>query len=301
MEGKILLKDIFQFDALLARPEFKGRRIKLRFNKNWGDYNFVVDYINQSDDFLPWLLSNGSEKKSRNRNDDIQFQFIEVEYHKWLFVGAYLIKEKDSKIKKVAYGNHDVKYALAERIEDYDKYIEKLVVDHTNTGQSWFYVDRRRTDFVEVAEIANRSYFEKTIDFPGYENLSMTYEKLKTNWNNRTWREHLSTVYGVYLITDTKTGKLYVGSAYGDNGMYGRWSAYLNDGYDKLELEDNKYPNKRLKEIVDKKGIDYIKKYFQYSILEIFTKNELGKQKALNREKYWKKVLQSREFGYNAN
>lgn len=37
----------------------------------------------------------------------------------------------------------------------------------------------------------------------------MTYEKLKTNWNNRTWREHLSTVYGVYLITDTKTGKLY--------------------------------------------------------------------------------------------
>ena len=35
--------------------------------------------------------------------------------------------------------------------------------------------------------------------------------------------------------------------------------------------------------------------------MEIFSKNELGKQKALNREKYWKKVLQSREFGYNAN
>ena len=56
-----------------------------------------------------------------------------------------------------------------------------------------------------------------------------------------------------------------------------------------------------MKEIVDKKGIDYIKKHFQYSILEIFSKSELGKQKALNREKYWKKVLQSREFGYNAN
>ena len=52
---------------------------------------------------------------------------------------------------------------------------------------------------------------------------------------------------------------------------------------------------------MDKKGIDYIKKHFQYSILEIFPKSELGKQKALNREKYWKKVLQSREFGYNAN
>ncbi len=65
----------------------------------------------------------------------------------------------------MAYGNRDVKYALAEKIEDYDKYIEKLVVDHTNTGQSWFHVDRRRTDFVEVAEIANRSYFEKTMKF----------------------------------------------------------------------------------------------------------------------------------------
>ncbi len=54
-------------------------------------------------------------------------------------------------------------------------------------------------------------------------------------------------------------------------------------------------------EIVEKYGISYIKKYFQYSLLEIFPKNEVGKQKALQRERYWKKVLKSKEHGYNAN
>ena len=66
-------------------------------------------------------------------------------------------------------------------------------------------------------------------------------------------------------------------------------------------MEENRYPNKRLCEIVEKYGINYIKKYFQYSLLEIFPKNEVEKQKALQREQYWKKVLKSKEHGYNAN
>lgn len=301
MSQVIYLKDIFHFDELLSRPEYKGRRIKLRFNKNWEDYDFVAEYIGASEDFLPWILSNGSDKKSRNRDDDIQFQFIEVGYHQWLFVGAYLIKEKDSQVQQVAYGNHRVKYALAERLEEYDKFIERVLVHHTNTGQSWFYVNRQTIESVEVASVSNTSYFNKSSHFPGYENISYSYQELKKNWSDRSWKEQLSAVYGVYVITDTKNGKLYVGSAYGDGGVYGRWSTYLSDGYDKTEVEDNRYPNKRLWELVDKHGISYVQKHFQYSLLEIFPKNEVGKQKALEREQYWKQVFQSREHGYNAN
>lgn len=302
MGEKIFLKDIFRFDELLSKHELKGKRIKLRFNKNWGRkefyFDFVQSYKEQSDLFLPYLLSMSNH---RNNESDIQFQFIEVEYHKWLFVGAYLIKEKDSQSFYDEKRGWDVRYALAEKLTTYEKYEEKILVDFTNRGQSWFYVNTQIINSVPVYELLSKSYFEKSINFPGYENLSMSYEELKKHWNNRTWREHLSTVYGVYLITDTKTGKQYVGSAYGDNGIYGRWSVYLSEGYDKSELEAGQYPNKRLKEIVDKKGIEYIKKHFQYSILEIFSKNEIGKQKALNREKYWKNVLKSKEFGYNAN
>ncbi|MFS9089853.1 GIY-YIG nuclease family protein [Streptococcus infantis] len=265
MNEKIYLKDIFRFNELLLQSEYKGYRIKLRFNKNWDDYSFVDDYISGSEDFLPWILSNGSDKKSRNRRNEIQFQFIEVEYHKWLFVGAYLIKEKNSQIKKVTYGNHHVKFALAERLKEYDKFIEKVLVNHTNTGQSWFYVNPKIIESVVVESVSSISYFNQTSQFPGYENISFSYQELKKNWANSSWRQYLSAVYGVYVITDAKTGKLYVGSAYGDNGVYGRWSTYLSEGYDKSEMEENRYPNKRLYEIVEKYGISYIKKYFQYS------------------------------------
>ena len=35
-------------------------------------------------------------------------------------------------------------------------------------------------------------------------------------------------------------------------GFTGRWSTYLSEGYDKSEMEENRYPNKRLCEIVGK-------------------------------------------------
>ena len=41
--------------------------------------------------FVPWILSVGSDKKKRLSEIDTVFQFIELEPHKWLFVGAYEI------------------------------------------------------------------------------------------------------------------------------------------------------------------------------------------------------------------
>jgi hypothetical protein len=32
---------------------------------------------------------------------------------------------------------------------------------------------------------------------------------------------------GVYLITDISNGKMYVGSAYGENMILGRWESYV--------------------------------------------------------------------------
>lgn len=294
---RILLKDIFNFDELLSRPEYKGRRIKIRFNKSWIDYDFMKGYHDKDDDFIPWILSRGSDKKSRNNPRDIQFQFIEVEYHKWLFVGAYLILDRDSRVH-----TNGVKYASAQRLTEFDKYKERLILNWKNKGQSWFYTNRSTIDNeMEVELVSSQSYFDRNIDFPEFENLSRSYSDLKKHFNNPNWRNQLSFVYGVYVITDTKTGKLYVGSAYGQDGIYGRWSAYLKDGYDKEECEDNQYPNKELRELVNNKGFKYIQTNFQYTLLEIFSKNDIGKQKALDREKYWKQVLKTREHGYNEN
>lgn len=97
----------------------------------------------------------------------------------------------------------------------------------------------------------------------------------------------------MYLITDINKGKLYVGSATSDYGMLlQRWRSYADNGHG---------GNKRLKEIVDSDGIDYVRSYFQYSILENYNA-KVDDGVILERESWWKEILQTRgEFGYNDN
>lgn len=96
----------------------------------------------------------------------------------------------------------------------------------------------------------------------------------------------------VYLITDRSNGKLYVGSATSDSGMLlQRWANYIDSGHG---------GNKELIELVNKEGIDYIKRNFQYSILENYNAR-VDDSVILERESWWKETLQSRKFGYNAN
>ena len=50
----------------------------------------------------------------------------------------------------------------------------------------------------------------------------------------------------------------------------------------------------------EEKGFDYVKKYFQYSILENYNA-KIDDHIILERESWWKDTLQSRKHGYNAN
>jgi len=80
---------------------------------------------------------------------------------------------------------------------------------------------------------------------------------------------------------------MYVGSAYGENMILGRWQSYIKTGNgDNAELR--------------KLSFDYIKKNFKFSILDIF-KSTTDDQTIILRECWWKSVLQTREFGYNIN
>ena len=57
---------------------------------------------------------------------------------------------------------------------------------------------------------------------------------------------------------------------------------------------------KKLKELVEEKGLKYIQENFQYSILETFT-DDASDEYIIARESFWKEVLLTRIFGYNAN
>jgi hypothetical protein len=56
--------------------------------------------------------------------------------------------------------------------------------------------------------------------FPGFEDIDLSFEELEALVRNTRpdWMAALASVKGIYLISDTNTGKRYIGSAYGDQG-----------------------------------------------------------------------------------
>ena len=129
--------------------------------------------------------------------------------------------------------------------------------------------------------------------FNGYQNVSITHKELReiVSNNELSWKLALSSVKAIYVITDIKTGKLYIGSAYGREGLLNRWNKYVTN----LTGE-----NKEFEALVKEKGEGYIPNNFKYSILEIFdtkTKDDY----ILERENYWKNVFETKKFGMNKN
>lgn len=106
------------------------------------------------------------------------------------------------------------------------------------------------------------------------------------------WKAALANVKGVYVITDRKNGKKYVGSAYGDSGIWSRWSCYMGTGHGY---------NDELTKLIKKEGMDYARTNFQFSLLE-YRPMKTDDHDIIARESYWKEVLLSRgDFGYNKN
>jgi hypothetical protein len=62
--------------------------------------------------------------------------------------------------------------------------------------------------------------------FPGYERINHKFAHLETIFkaSKNDWKAAIESVKGVYLITDKSNNKRYVGSAYGDSGIWSRWA-----------------------------------------------------------------------------
>jgi hypothetical protein len=166
-------------------------------------------------------------------------------------------------------GYYDLK--LNEELEELS---ERLVIDWGGAPVQW--VQRQDKPVLEIKRPNSIS------DFESYSAVKLDYYDLKKLMkdanSNLTWRSALSSVNGVYLIRDKSTGKLYVGSAYGEHGIYGRWKSYATTGHggDKLLI-----------------GLDH--KNFEFSILEIAPAT-LSAQEIIQIENKWKDRLGTRQF-----
>ena len=123
--------------------------------------------------------------------------------------------------------------------------------------------------------------------------MSIYNEKLGgiINGNVDNWRELLENINCVYSITDTLTGKIYIGSTYGYNGVWQRWSVYV-----KTLGHGN---NVILKTLIEK-NVNYGEN-FVFTIIESFFNRNGNENYILEREKYWKKVFETRTYGNNKN
>jgi hypothetical protein len=108
--------------------------------------------------------------------------------------------------------------------------------------------------------------------------------------HTESWKTALSAVKGIYLITDTKDGKLYVGKADGEKGIWGRWECYANTGHG------------HNKALVQELGIKATERQddLRFSLLEIMDLQSAPRE-IDQRESHWKAVLMTRQYGHNRN
>lgn len=290
---KIQFKDFFR----VPEPE----KTKIKFNMNAGDvekpaWDLLLKDVPDASEPSEWIKMNAHKKRQANNNLNkatyllafAQYSLYGPEY--FVFGGMYTVE----KILPEVFEGVGYKLHL---LPEFSEYRKRLIVKLTGTiGRDaynmWYQTVVNKFD-PEIYELTPAIALGK---FPGYNNVRLTHTQLSQIWTHEDpqWKQYLSCVKGVYCITDTATGRLYIGSASGKGeGLWQRWRKYADPN-------DLTGGNKRFEELKKEKGADYIKENFTYSILEIFdikTKEEV----ILGRESFWKDVFQTRSYGMNKN
>lgn len=249
--------------AKIKLVRHKDKRLDL-YNMYRTDRNSFLDYQN-------------SQSKDVFRDVDYIVSFIGEEGVLARFIGVFRI------IGKEEIGN-GFKYKMSD-VSGYDDLKERVLIRWENAicWHQWI------KNEMEIVEICPGLHYKR---FTDYFDLILMYSELEEIICNQynDWKAVLSSIKGIYLITDTNTGKLYVGSAYGENGIWGRWNDYIStSGHGN---------NKILKELISN-NLDY-KLYLQFSILMILPKT-VTSDEAILKERLFKRKLGSNSFGLNAN
>jgi len=229
------------------------------------------------DDWQRW-------QNKRNFEREYVLSLISLPGHgRWLFAGVH----RSSKPEWLA--EHSSWYYPLQEEADFTDLNGRLIVSFSRPGRQPYLNAENWMQHMRVSEMLPERL--SIHDFPGFKAVDLTKGELDliVRQSCESWRTALSSVAGVYLITDTRSGKLYVGSATGEGGIWSRWTCYASDGHggncelQKLLKADMAHSN-----------------HFRYAILEIADVHST-KEDILRRESHWKNILMSRQYGLNAN
>ena len=239
-----------------------------------------LDVFSRSfDEWIEWNQYKGSKDRF-NREYIFSMIHDRYRYNKYVFGGIFHIKER-----------HEDWYDV-ELCETLKPLIGRLVIECEMPRQTALIMENW-IDEMYVSEITEKPY--GGIPFPGYDNVLIDFPMLEliSQHQKEDWRVALSSFKGVYVIADKNNGKKYVGSAYGDGGIWSRWCGYSCSGHG---------GNDELVALIEEKGLEYARSYFQFSILEILPMT-MSADSVIDRENHWKDILLTRTKygGYNKN
>lgn len=199
------------------------------------------------------------------------------------FLGVYEIKGRRPSTIRSNEEILDLSY-----VSEFKPLEEKIVIDWGKSTVSWHQYYSQIKDVIRIEEGISKA--DGTPVFKSYPEVVLNHRQLVNVLKDRDWEKLLKAVNCIYLIVDKSNGKNYVGSTYGTERIFGRWSNYAADGHG---------GNVELKKLIDKDKRYHIHN-FQWSILETLPSN-ITQDEAVKREDLWKKKLLSREHGYNKN
>ena len=179
----------------------------------------------------------------------------------------------------------DIYYNL-KPVGGFEDLIGRMIIDWGPSTRAWHQWLRDKP----IIEILPKGQIKP---FPGYLDFTLSYADLCQMMNftqaNRAWHQMLSSIAGVYLIIDRLSGQQYVGSAYGKDGIIGRWKQYAANGHG---------GNTELKRLL-KSNSGYARN-LQFTILRTLPSSMTAKE-VIAYEQIYKGKLGTRAHGLNMN
>ena len=282
------IRPSFRILANIPLSEEDARDAKIALNMSWeGKSHF--ERWNESDannrDVSYSYYSHYGNRRNFTHIGQLVFGFVQVPRNnkRWLLVTAGRI---------TSLPNH----ATCDHVEEerFQGLVGRLIVEieKGNTYSRYIFNLNKYYSEAKVIEILADDY--QDISFTGLDNVHLSFHDLRLILNGTKYADYrnaLSSVKGVYCLADTKTGKLYIGSAYGEKGIAQRWSDYI---------DTKTGGNKDLIELHKKEGEFYFENNFCFTLIEFFGMNT-DTDRIVGRETYWKNAFATKDHGYNEN
>lgn len=267
-------------EARVKMVRHKDKRINL-----YDCYKYNLDFFMQYQ---------SSQNRPVFKGVDYLVSFIGEDNNTARFIGVFRILEQIERNKTVDWEYYQINnpilqtrywYPMKEMI-GYEDIKDRVIIKWRNpiSWCQWF------SNTMEVVELSHGLRYRR---FTDYLDFVITFDELTEIVINRCedWQRALSSINGVYLIRDNNTGLLYVGSTYGSEGVWGRWSEYV--------LSGGHGGNKSLLELLNGDPL-YASKHFIFSLLMLLPKS-ITPEEAIRKEQLFKRKLGTLSRGLNNN